>query len=63
MLTVLIGSTGAFAQQQQKSSKPAATQTGCPSGYDNCVKCGWDIHKLRLAAIAPVDAGGSNPRE
>ena len=52
MLTVLIGSTGAFAQQQQKPPKPAATQTGCPSGYDNCVKGGMKM------GYSQTEAGG-----
>jgi len=52
MLTALIGSTGAFAQQQQKPPKPAATQTGCPSGYDNCVKGGMKM------GYSQTEAGG-----
>jgi hypothetical protein len=43
MLAVLIGSTSAFAQQQQKPPKSAATQTGCPNGYDRCVKGGMKM--------------------
>jgi hypothetical protein len=41
MLTVLIGSTSAFAQQA-KPPKPAATQQGgvCANGYERCVKGG-----------------------
>ncbi len=40
ILTVLIVGTSAFAQQQQKPPKPAATQTGCPNGYESCVRGG-----------------------
>jgi hypothetical protein len=42
ILTVLIGGTSAFAQQQ-KPPKPTATQTGCPNGYDRCVKGGMKM--------------------
>jgi hypothetical protein len=44
ILTVLIVDSSAFAQQQQKPPKPAATtQTGCPNGYDRCVKGGMKM--------------------
>jgi hypothetical protein len=41
ILTVLIGSANAFAQQQ-KAEKPAAIQPGgaCANGYERCVKGG-----------------------
>jgi hypothetical protein len=42
ILAILIGSTSAFAQQS-KSSKAGATQTGCPSGYDRCIKGGMKM--------------------
>jgi hypothetical protein len=65
MLTVLIGSTGAFAQQQQKPPKPAATQTGCPSGYDNCVKGGMKMgySQTEAGGYCSRRCGGSNARE
>jgi hypothetical protein len=43
ILTVLIVGTSAFAQQQQKPPKSAATQTGCPNGYDRCVRGGMKM--------------------
>jgi hypothetical protein len=52
ILTLLIGGTSAFAQQQQKPAKQSAPQTGCPSGYDNCVRGGMKM------GYSQTEAGG-----
>jgi len=42
---------------QPRPAVPAATTSASRAAWR------WDIHKLRLPAIAPVDAGGGNARE
>jgi hypothetical protein len=51
ILAGMIGGTTAFAQQQ-KPPKSGQQVTGCPSGYDRCVKGG-----MRMGYSAS-EAGG-----
>jgi hypothetical protein len=63
MLTVLIGSTGAFAQQQQKPPKPAATQRMSQRLY--CVKGGMKMgySQTEAGGYCTRRCGGSNAGE